>query len=161
MKNKENQIITCKSGDQKIMGEILERTKYYFKIRIIYPYVGWTDERTTDEGEFLTEEGDELIEELLRSGYEKLVKLDKRMHKSIKAYDELLEDLSEISQLQVQDEMNKKRAEMFLKLWFFDSNIFLPWKTRIPFSHFELDYFMNVFNEYKTKGVKIYLSAEN
>ena len=159
MEQKDVQIISCYSGKQKVMGEIIKRSESYIMIRITYPFVGWVDDRDSESQNLLTEEGEELAKTLLCFGYEKLKRVDTRMHKYMQAYNELLEDLSEVPKLQ--DSMQRKRANLLLKVWFLEFIVFQSWKTRWPFTYYEVDYFMKIFDEYKSTGVKIYLAKEN
>ncbi len=159
-KHTENETIRYQTNDILILGEFITRTTSYIRIRIVYPYVGWTA-KTENSGDknFLTQEGNKAAEKLLLSGYEKLSIIDKFIDNLAYFHDDLLEELSEIDK--TPDCPEKDNLRQMLIMWFYEYFMFRPHLTGLRVKFDEVQYFEEILITYKSKGVKLYHGLYN
>jgi len=148
-------------NNKEVIGEIVERQKFYIKVKITRPYSYWYAERFISSvgrqtpHHFLTERGDVVIQELLNDSYQKLKIIDRNIDRFLKVYNDLKNEIIMLSDLENNE--TKRRIEYKLNDWFYHDFIFTSGVSGLYTSINERELIDNILNTYKLTGQKVYL----
>ena len=144
-----------------VTGEIIDREKYFLKVRIVSPFMNWENQVVIkgpgrqSPHHYLTEYGDKRARDLLLESYRKLKIIDDSLDRMVRVYEWLEEELAEVSLLK--DSAIKTRIISKLNDWFFYDFLFSPSVTGLTASNDEREKIEHIIKVYRDEKKRIYL----
>ncbi|TRO66950.1 hypothetical protein [Christiangramia sabulilitoris] len=158
----EKQNISLTVKGTLVEGEIVEKSKFYIRVRITSPFKNWENScgikgpgRQTPH-HYLTERGDEVAKDLLLNAFNKLKIIDKSINRLAKVQSDLEEELNELKSLK--DSSIKERIASKLNSWFYDNALFSSRSTGMIATYGEKEKIEGIFKIYRETGEKLYLT---
>lgn len=159
-------IFSCRVKDQLLLGEFVERTENYIRVRIGFPFTNWECETTDDENskfglsssnDYLTRAGEDIAREMLKDAFKKLVFIDWNIKEFATYYANFRVSVSKLEQndnIKRRKRIIKKYKEIFFNdiLELSDLGCYLPAN--------ELKQLENIMSTYVDNEEKIYLKVE-
>lgn len=144
-----------------VTGEIIEREKYFLRVRIVSPYINWENQvgingmGRQNPNHFLTDYGDERARDLLQESYRKLKIIDESLDRIVRVYENLEEEIAEVGLLE--DSEIKSRIISKLNNWFFNDFLFTPGVTGLITRITEMKKIEHIITVYRDEKNRIYL----
>lgn len=144
-----------------VTGEIIDREKYFLKIRIVSPFMNWENQVVIkgpgrqSPRHYLTEYGDKRARDLLLESYRKLKIIDESLDRIVGVYKMLEEEITEVSLLE--DSEIKTRIVSKLNAWFFGKFIFTSSVTGLITGINEEEKIKQIITVYRDEKKRIYL----
>jgi len=155
-----NNKVFCLKNNSGVVGEIIERNKFYIGVEIILPYRGWRNglsisgpgRRTPHH--FLTKRGDEVAQDLLKESYAKLKFLDNNFDSIVRTYFALQNDIKVLECISSKEA--RDRIKWRLEGWFWCHNIFHSNQTGLIASYHDREVLQEIFEIYRKTGKKVF-----
>ena len=134
-----------------VTGEIIEREKYFLRVRIVSPYINWENQvgingmGRQNPNHFLTDYGDERARDLLQESYRKLKIIDESLDRIVRVYENLEEEIAEVGLLE--DSEIKSRIISKLNDWFFNDFLFTSSVTEMK----KIEHIITVYRDEKNR----------
>lgn len=144
-----------------VTGEIIEREKYFLRVRIVSPYINWENQvgingmGRQNPNHFLTDYGDERARDLLQESYRKLKIIDESLDRIVRVYENLEEEIAEVGLLE--DSEIKSRIISKLNDWFFNDFLFTSSVTGLITRITEMKKIEHIITVYRDEKNRIYL----
>ena len=144
-----------------VTGEIIEREKYFLRVRIVSPYMNWENQvgingmGRQNPNHFLTDYGDERARDLLQESYRKLKIIDESLDRIVSVYENLEEEIAEVGLLE--DSEIKSRIISKLNNWFFHNFLFTSSVTGLITGISERKKIEHIITVYRDEKKRIYL----